>query len=181
MVRLLYSALKKNGCPFKLSRHVSCEPCLPVVNGGYDPQSNQVVICENNATSKPMCCSVLAHEMIHAFDFCRAKLDFKNIEHVACTEVRAAALMHCSFKTALAQSLASPIHVKQRHRDCVKVKALSSVVAVRNVSVEEATAVVEKVFDKCYADLEPFGRISRQYSTEPWRAYAEASLYGYVD
>jgi len=30
----------------------------------------------------------MAHELIHAFDDCRAKVDFANIDHVACTEVR---------------------------------------------------------------------------------------------
>ena len=31
--------------------------------------------------------TVITHELIHAFDDCRAKVDFKNIRHVACTEV----------------------------------------------------------------------------------------------
>ena len=28
--------------PVDLRRHVSCEPCIGRVNGGYDPQTNQV-------------------------------------------------------------------------------------------------------------------------------------------
>lgn len=35
--------------------------------------------------------------MIHMFDYCTNDLDFKNVEHLACTEIRAANLAHCSF------------------------------------------------------------------------------------
>lgn len=33
----------------------------------------------------------IAHEMVHMFDHCRFKLDWHNLRHVACTEVRARA------------------------------------------------------------------------------------------
>ena len=56
-----------------------------------------------------------------------------------------------------------------------------SVMLVRNVSDEEARRVVDQVFPRCYADREPFGRIPRNYSRDPDRILAEASLYGYLD
>ena len=31
--------------------------------------------------------STLAHEMVHAFDHCRFKFDYKNLKHIACSEV----------------------------------------------------------------------------------------------
>jgi len=37
---------------------------------------------------RSICCNVLSHEMIHMFDFCRADVDFTNLEHLACTEVQ---------------------------------------------------------------------------------------------
>lgn len=53
--------------------------------------------------------------------------------------------------------------------------------AVRqNISKAEAIAVVEKVFPKCYADLEPIGRRCRAGSSDPDRAYAESKYYGYT-
>lgn len=58
---------------------------------------------------------VLIHEMIHMFDYCRHKLDFTNLEHVACTEIRAANLTHCSFASAWIQGDASPFNFKKRH------------------------------------------------------------------
>ena len=53
-------------------------------------QSNvvfQIVVCQNNSSSRMLCCNVMAHELVHMFDFCRAKVDFTNLEHLACTEV----------------------------------------------------------------------------------------------
>ncbi len=50
--------------------------------------------------------------------------------------------------------------------------------AVRNVTRQEAEAVVDKVFDKCYNDLEPFGRRiwTREAAT---LARTDAHLFGY--
>jgi hypothetical protein len=32
------------------------------------------------------------HELIHAYDICRAKVDWNNCRHYACTEIRASSL-----------------------------------------------------------------------------------------
>lgn len=64
-------------------------------------------------------------------------------------------------------------------QDCVKTKALMSVLAVRNVTREEAIDAVERVFPKCYADLEPIGRRIRRNSKDMHKAYMEGPMYGY--
>lgn len=62
----------------------------------------------------------------------------------------------------------------------MKSKAVYSVLAVRkNINKAEAIAVVEKVFPKCYADLEPIGRRIRSGSADAEQAYAESKYYGY--
>lgn len=145
---------------------------------------------------------VLTHEMIHMFDYCNNDLDFKNIDHLACTEIRAANLTHCSFLSAWTQGDASPFKIKQAHevnitsnivrnnniitfspilnlKDCVKTKALMSVLAVRKVSRDEAIDAVERVFPQCYADLEPIGRRIRRNSKDMHKAYMEGPMYGY--
>nr|CAG4649650.1 EOG090X0CKN [Scapholeberis mucronata]SVE93858.1 EOG090X0CKN [Scapholeberis mucronata] len=180
LVRLMYSALKASGCEIDLRRHIACEICDVKVSGGYDPMLNQVVVCQNIARSTGMVQGILVHEMIHMFDACRHDLDFKNVEHLACTEIRAANLTHCSFLSAMAQGDASFFNVKQQHAQCVKTKAIASVLAVRqDISKEEARAVVDKVFVKCYNDLEPIGRRVRRNSTDMIRAYQERGNYGY--
>ncbi|XP_029647733.1 mitochondrial inner membrane protease ATP23 homolog [Octopus sinensis] len=181
MVKLLLRALKRHGCPVNLRRHIACEPCVGYVNGGYDPQQNQVVVCQNTAKKRWLCCNVLAHEFIHAFDYCRAKVDFMNIHHLACTEIRAANFMHCSFMAAMSAGSASPFNIKQKHADCVKQQAVKSIVIVRNISNEAALEIVNEVFDKCYNDLEPVGRIPRKASRDNYRALLEGQLYGYSE
>lgn len=64
-------------------------------------------------------------------------------------------------------------------QECVKTKAIQSVLAVRNVSEEEARAAVNRVFNRCYADLEPIGRRIRRNSRDMYKAYMEAPYYGY--
>lgn len=85
-LKLLRGAMKKYGCDFKLSRHVACEACGNCA-GGYDPDTNQIIVCHNTRLTRSKVMSLMMHEMIHMFDFCRAKFDFNNLEHVACSEV----------------------------------------------------------------------------------------------
>ncbi|XP_033236047.1 mitochondrial inner membrane protease ATP23 homolog [Drosophila pseudoobscura] len=179
LVKLMMGALKSSGCPIDLRRHISCEVCDPSVTGGYDPKLNQIVVCQNMAKNKSMVHGVLTHEMIHMFDYCNNDLDFRNVDHLACTEIRAANLAHCSFLSAMFQGDASPFNVKEAHQNCVKTKALASVLAVRNISKSDAIAAVERVFPKCYADLEPIGRRIRRNSTDQQKAYMEGPMYGY--
>lgn len=61
---------------------------------------------------------ILTHEMIHMFDWCNNNVDFKNIDHLACTEIRAANLAHCSFMSALVQGDASLLGVRKAHQVC---------------------------------------------------------------
>ena len=49
---------------------------------------------------------------------------------------------------------------------------------VRNISEKEANEVVDSVFDKCYGDMEPFGKPIRSYDDFKW-AYANRFKYGY--
>lgn len=179
LVKLMMGALKSSGCSLDIRRHIACEECDPTVSGGYDPILNQIVVCQNIATKKGLVQGVLTHEMIHMFDFCRNKLDFKNVDHLACTEIRAANLTHCSFISAWAQGDASIFDFREAHQICVKNKALQSILAVRDISKIDAIDAVERVFSKCYNDLEPIGRRIRRNSDDMYKAYAEGPYYGY--
>lgn len=178
-VKLLAAALKSVGCEVDLKRHVCCEFCHSWVTGGYDNRYNQIVICQNN-TTKAMVSGVIGHELLHVYDWCRAKLDWDNLEHIACTEIRAANLFHCSILSGIWASSVNIFNLKKAHADCVKQKAVASVLAVRpSLSKAEAWSITERVFDKCYNDLEPIGRRPRVGSNDQYRAYRERFLYGY--
>nr|CAI5840328.1 unnamed protein product [Callosobruchus analis] len=180
LVKLMMGALKASGCGIDIRRHIACEECASNVSGGYDPIMNQVIVCHNTVKSEGMVQGVLTHELIHMFDYCQNHLDFKNLEHLACTEIRAANLGHCSFMSAWINGDASIFNIKEMHQNCVKSKALSSVMAARSgVSKTEAINAIEKVFPKCYADLEPIGRRLRRNSYDMYKAYEEGYYYGY--
>lgn len=49
LVKLMMGALRSSGCPIDIRRHISCEVCDPSVSGGYDPITNQIVVCQNMA------------------------------------------------------------------------------------------------------------------------------------
>lgn len=55
-----------------------------------------------------------------------------------------------------------------------------SVMVARNVSMDVAHDVVEKVFPYCYYDLEPIGRRIKTRTDDMQRAYSEGFFYGYV-
>lgn len=103
--------------------------------------------------------------------------------HFALLQIRAANFMHCSFSASFYQGLLPAFRLADTHRECVRAKALGSILGVRNVSREEAEAALDRVFDRCYADLEPAGirPKKRTYQEDCRRAFQDAKYYGYVD
>ena len=152
-INKLLKALKSSGCPVVPSRHIACIPCdgnQSSLLGGYDLEHNQVVICQNKCKNPKQVEEILSHELVHLYDFCTAKLDFSNVEHLACTEIRASSLVSCSseFKNFFQH---------WSHAECVKSKASKSVSVIKNLNSNDSREAVSRVFEKCYADLEPLG------------------------
>ncbi|XP_028942746.1 mitochondrial inner membrane protease ATP23 homolog, partial [Antrostomus carolinensis] len=85
--QLLLDAMKQSGCTVFNDRHFSCENCDGCVSGGFDSATSQIVLCQNNIRHQSHMNRVVTHELIHAFDHCRAHVDwFKNVKHLACSE-----------------------------------------------------------------------------------------------
>ena len=70
-VKWMLDALEKSGCPFPKER-VKCEEC-PMM-GAYDWVTKEILICGNHVRTEKDLINVLTHEMVHAFDDCRAKV-----------------------------------------------------------------------------------------------------------
>ncbi|XP_075810251.1 mitochondrial inner membrane protease ATP23 homolog isoform X2 [Microtus pennsylvanicus] len=139
-VKVLLDAMKHSGCPVNKGRHFSCEDCDGNVSGGFDASASQIVLCQNNIRNQAHLSRVVTHELIHAFDHCRAHVHwFTDVRHLACSET------------------------------CVRDRAVLSIVAVRNISREEAQKAVDDVFESCFNDREPFGRIPH---TKTYARYA---------
>ncbi len=149
-IQALIQALKYSSCPFDVSRHVICSPCDKSLSGGYDDEHNQIIICANNCRSYTKTEAILAHEMVHMYDFCKNLIDFANPLHLACSEIRAASLASCAQLDLGYKS----------YQSCVKSKASQSVSIVLGWDKLKSAQIVEKVFQKCFHDVEPLGRHS---------------------
>lgn len=87
MIVFLLKHLKMAGCEFPSSA-MQCHPCDPSRAGGFSP-AHGILLCQNRVSSKKHMEDTLAHELIHAYDHCKFKVDWMNLRHHACTEVSA--------------------------------------------------------------------------------------------
>lgn len=55
--------------------------------GGFSPDHG-ILICANEIRNRGHMEDTLAHEMVHAYDHLRFKVDWSDLRHAACTEVR---------------------------------------------------------------------------------------------
>ncbi|XP_032204706.1 mitochondrial inner membrane protease ATP23 homolog isoform X1 [Mustela erminea] len=149
-VKLLLDAMKHSGCAVNRERHFSCEDCNGNVSGGFDASTSQIVLCQNNIRNQAHMNRVVTHELIHAFDHCRAHVNwFTDVRHLACSET------------------------------CVRDRAILSILAVRNISKEVAQKAVDEVFESCFNDHEPFGRIphNKTYARYAHRDFQNRDRY----
>ena len=151
LIKILLKGMQNAGCVVNPARHFACENCSGEIAGGFDVRTNQVVICANQCRTEEKVEQILSHELVHMYDFCTAQIDFANVDHLACTEVRAANLAHCRFLGGEGGFLAS-------RESCVRERAAKSVSVIKGLSHDLAMKAVDKVFDKCYRDQEPIGR-----------------------
>ena len=152
----MVKALENAGCKVDPERHFTCESCP--LNGAFDAHENEVVLCANNIYSEGHMTDVVTHELIHAFDHCRGKVDFKDPRHLACTEIRAANLSgDCFWAKETFNRL--QLGFKKHQQDCVRRRARRSVEAVTGISEAEANAAIDDVWDVCFNDTTPFDRI----------------------
>lgn len=86
----LFEKLEQNGCAINWDS-ISVQDCDKHVFGGFN-SDKLIVLCRSNLISSRQVATTIQHELIHAFDDCKDKLDTTSCESVACSEVRAAAL-----------------------------------------------------------------------------------------
>lgn len=101
----------------------------------------------------------VTHELIHAYDHCRAKVEATNCSHIACTEVRAANLSgDCDFGVEVSRSLALIARgggLGGHQQRCVKRRAELSL-SFHSQCKDDEKRTMGQVWDACYADTAPF-------------------------
>jgi inner membrane protease ATP23 len=123
-VKTLMLAMERAGCPVNRS-FFSCERCEQDCQGGYD-RDRGVILCQQHMqNSAALIESTMVHELIHAFDDCRAHVNWTDLKHHACTEIRAANLSgDCSFTQEFARG---NFNVRAQQQKCVRRRAELSV------------------------------------------------------
>lgn len=89
IIRFLQSNIQQLGGGEISAANMHCRRCEGDQQGGFDPTYG-IVLCANGVKSKSHVEDAMAHEMVHAYDHLRFKLDWSgmNLRHAACSEVR---------------------------------------------------------------------------------------------
>ncbi|KAI1180005.1 peptidase M76 family-domain-containing protein [Nemania sp. FL0916] len=132
-------------------------------SGGFDPNSG-ILICANEVKDKSHLEDTLAHEMVHAWDHLRWKVDWtgdKDLKHAACTEIRASMLSgECRWTKETMQN--KNWTLTQQFQECVRRRAIMSVMARPRCKDDvQAAKVVNQVWDSCFSDTRPFDDVYR--------------------
>ena len=73
------------------SDDIVCAPCDFSRAGGFSPEAGAVVLCQGKFMSKRHMEDTIVHELVHMYDHAKFKVDWNNLRHHACSEVRSAA------------------------------------------------------------------------------------------
>ncbi|XXH05062.1 Glutamate 5-kinase [Hypoxylon texense] len=132
-------------------------------SGGFSPDHG-ILICANEVRNRNHLEDTLAHEMVHAWDHLRWKVDWvgdKDLKHAACTEIRAAMLSGECRWTREAMTRGNWT-LTQQFQNCVRKRAVQSVLARPRCKDDvQAVKVVNQVWDSCFSDTRPFDEVYR--------------------
>ena len=155
-VKFMLEHLEKAGCPLSPNK-ITCQECTGDIAGGFQSDGG-IVMCSNHLSTPNHLASTLVHEMVHAFDQCRAKVNWGNCVHHACSEIRAATLSgDCNFGREVL--LRRNFKWGKQFQSCVRRRAEISVSMNPQCSLLDSKRAVDHAFDTCYNDTAPFDRI----------------------
>ncbi|KAK9781912.1 putative Peptidase M76 family-domain-containing protein [Seiridium cardinale] len=132
-------------------------------SGGFSP-GHGILLCANEVKSQKHMEDTLSHEMVHAWDHLRWKVDWtagKDLKHAACTEIRASMLSgECRWtKEAFTNGNWT---LTQQFQECVRRRAVQSLLARPTCKDDvQAVKVVNQVWDSCFSDTRPFDEVYR--------------------
>ncbi|PQM34802.1 mitochondrial inner membrane protease ATP23 [Prunus yedoensis var. nudiflora] len=155
MVKFLLKHLEQAGCGIG-DRFIKAVHCDKQIAGGY-ARGEGILVCGNHMNIQDEVNQVVIHELIHAFDDCRAaNLNWANCAHHACSEIRAGHLSgDCHYKRELLRGF---VKIRGHEQDCVRRRVMKSVIANPYCSEAAAKDAMEAVWDVCYNDTQPFDR-----------------------
>ncbi|TFK42206.1 peptidase M76 family-domain-containing protein [Crucibulum laeve] len=149
--------LKHSGCEVP-AENILCAPCDLTRAGGFSPNPGAVVLCSGHFFSEKHMEQTLVHELVHMYDHCKFKVDWQNLRHHACSEIRANNLSgDCNYTRELRRGF---VAFSKQHQACVRRRAVESVKANPACpSPEAAERAVNEAWDSCFNDTRPFDEI----------------------
>lgn len=142
---------------------IICDLCDEYKSGGFNT-SMGILLCANRFKDKWHLEDTLSHELIHWYDNMKWDVNWLNLRHHACSEIRASSLSgECRFWAEWKRrGISTGFKVNRGHQECVKRRAIISVTGNPNCeSKEQATRVVNEVWESCFNDTRPFDAIYR--------------------
>lgn len=142
---------------------IICDVCDQLKSGGFNTEMG-ILLCQNRLKDKWHLEDTLSHELIHWYDNLKWDVNWLNLRHHACSEIRASSLSgECRFwQEYKRRGMGNGFKVNRGHQECVKRRAILSVIGNPNCkSKEEATKVVNEVWESCFNDTRPFDEIYR--------------------
>lgn len=155
MVKFLKEHLEKSGCRIG-DNFIRAVHCNKMASGFY-VRGLGIQVCSNYMRYQDEVNQVIIHELIHAYDECRAaNLEWSNCAHHACSEIRAGHLSgDCHYKRELLRGF---LKIRGHEQECVKRRVMKSLSINPNCSETTSKETMEAVWDICYNDTMPFDR-----------------------
>lgn len=141
-----------------LYNKIICTSCKDMKSGGFHPDYG-IVLCANWIQNKSIIEETLSHELIHLYDHLKFNVNFGNLKHHACSEIRASMLSgECKIFNEIFRSGFSNFEKKFQH--CIKRRAAISVSANPSCNdLDHAKLIVDSVWNDCFNDTRPFEKV----------------------
>ncbi|ERT00754.1 uncharacterized protein SPSK_07840 [Sporothrix schenckii 1099-18] len=145
-------------CPARVTETPEGELRIVRQGGGFHPDYG-ILLCANEMRDRKHLEDNLAHELVHAYDHLRWKVDWDDLRHAACSEIRASMLSgECRWtRESITRGNWT---LTQQFQRCVRMRAIQSLTARPRCKDDvHATKVVNEVWDSCFSDTRPFDDI----------------------
>lgn len=159
IVRFLKDEVAKLGGDLN-NNNILCRMCTNEQSGGFS-LDHGILLCANKFRNRGHQEDTMAHEMVHAWDHLKWKVEADNLRHQACLEIRASTLSgECRFMREFFTK--NQWRITEQLQHCVRRRATLSMLARPGIKDEEhAGKVVNEVWDSCFKDTRPFDEIYR--------------------
>ncbi|KAF2019412.1 mitochondrial inner membrane protease ATP23 [Aaosphaeria arxii CBS 175.79] len=159
IVRFMRDEVSKLGGDLN-ARNIHCRVCTKEQSGGFHIDHG-ILLCANKFRNQGHQEDTMAHEMVHAWDHLKFKIEDDNLRHQACLEIRASTLSgECRFTREFFTK--NQWRITEQLQHCVRRRATLSLMARPGVKDDvHAARIVNDVWDNCFWDTRPFDEIYR--------------------